>query len=63
MRDSELAVYCTNWGRRAACSTSAFPHSDHPADIPGGSELGHKPTFCTAPKMPLFDHLVRGCEQ
>ena len=31
-------------GWRAACSTSAFPHGDHPADMPDRSELGHEAT-------------------
>jgi hypothetical protein len=35
-----------NRGCRAACSMSAFPHSDHAADMPDRSELGHeRPTL------------------
>jgi hypothetical protein len=33
-----------NRGCRAACPMSAFPHSDHAADMPDRSELGHKET-------------------
>ena len=43
MSDSELcSTHRSGW--RAACSTSAFRHSDHPADMPDRSELGHMRT-------------------
>ena len=32
-------------GMAPACSTSAFPHSDHPADMPDRSELGRPTEF------------------
>ena len=67
-RDGQRIRPCSHKsGWRAACSTSAFPLSDHPADMPERSELSHcVEKVRVSTRSNLFSaagaFLGRGCE-
>jgi hypothetical protein len=64
LKSKSYARQCSHKsGSRAACSISAFPHSDHAADMPDRSELGHFRTREPQRTAPLFGDLVGAAQQ